>query len=77
MHSKKERNEEGLGETPHSEVLLGLPTCCHPYNLSATSQGTLQSLGKVVFGWLACQLGPCPTDVVAWAGVEAEDTTLI
>lgn len=52
MHSKKEKNGEGLGETPHSEVLLGFPTLSHPCNLSATSQGAVQSLGQVVFGWL-------------------------
>lgn len=62
---RKREMKRGWGRRPTLRYfLLGLPTCCHPCNLSA-NQGKLQGLGQLSFSWLACWLGVSPTDVVA------------
>lgn len=67
VHSKKEKNEEGLGETPHSEVLLGLHALIPITYWLFPRVLTWQSLSQRHL--LACHLRICPTDAAAWAGL--------
>lgn len=62
---RRREMKRGWGRPPNLRYLLsGLPTCCHPCNLSA-NQSKLQGLGQVSFSWLACRLGVSLIDVVA------------